>query len=112
MKSLATSPKECLQTLPVIDIVKILKISRLARLTNNELINDDDWFILAEFIQEDFPDMTQGEAQEIIKKGIKGIYDDIGKPLNFSRIYQWFKKNYISPVERKRQADIKKYAMQ
>lgn len=112
MKSLPKIPEKVfLQTLEASNFVKILKIARFARLTNSELINDEDWIFLANVLINDFPEMTIEEANEIIKKGIKGKIGDIYQPLNFTKIYRWFEQEYQSPEEKTHQEQKEKYAI-
>jgi hypothetical protein len=93
------------------DLIKLLKIARLGRLSNSELIIDEDWIFLAASIQKDFGDMTVNEATTIVQRGIKGQYNDANMPLNFTRIYKWFQNDYRTDAEKKRLAEIEKYAI-
>ena len=83
---------QSLQKSETTELAKVLLLSKLARTSNQELLGDEDWIFLAETLQKDFEDISLDRAKVIIMSGIKGRFGDERQPLNFTKIYQWFKQ--------------------
>jgi hypothetical protein len=74
-------------------VLSVLRKANACRTTNFDLINDEGWNMLVADIAEDFPHLTLADLNTIIKLGYKGELDEYKNlPLNYTRIYQWIKK--------------------
>ena len=76
-------------------MITILWQSRLARTNNFDILNDEDWILVAKKIKKEFPIMKGEQLERAIQNGIRGKYDDPNlqqPPINFKTIYKWIKK--------------------